>query len=68
MYPFSGALLPVIIDFDTDYGFICGNYTAFYRIENDMKYIPRIIYGKRDFTRLLFNNPTSDSERSEPIQ
>ncbi|MDY4256028.1 MAG: hypothetical protein SOX69_09960 [Oscillospiraceae bacterium] len=54
--------MPVIIDFDTDYSFICGNYTAFYRIENDMKYIPRIIYGKRDFTRLLFNNPTSDSE------
>ncbi|MBR3023307.1 MAG: type II toxin-antitoxin system RelE/ParE family toxin [Oscillospiraceae bacterium] len=30
------------------------NYLAFYRIVSDTVYIDRVIYGKRDYMRLLF--------------
>ena len=32
------------------------NYLAFYRTSEDTVYIDRIIYGKRDYMRLLFRN------------
>ena len=30
------------------------NYMAFYRISDDTVYVDRVIYGKRDYMRLLF--------------
>ena len=33
---------------------ICKNYMAFYRLSDDVVYVDRIIYGKRDYMRLLF--------------
>lgn len=54
-FPNSGASLDSIIDFNTNYRFlVCGNYTAFYRIENNTVLIVRILYGRRDFMRILF--------------
>ena len=32
------------------------SYMAFYRLEGDMMCIDRIIYGKRDYMRLLFGD------------
>ena len=55
-FPESGAPLSSIVGLDTDYRFlVCGNYTAFYRYEQDVVYIVRVLYGRRDFMRILFN-------------
>lgn len=54
-FPESGAPLSSVIDMETDYRFlVCGNYTAFYRLENDVVYIVRILYGRRNFVQVLF--------------
>jgi len=56
-FPNSGAPLNSIVDFNTNYRFVvCGNYTAFYRVENDTVLIVRVLYGRRDFMRILFGN------------
>jgi addiction module RelE/StbE family toxin len=33
---------------------VCGNYLAFYRDQAGEVYIDRILYGKRDYIRILF--------------
>lgn len=61
-FPKSGAMLSSIVNIDTNYRFlICGNYTAFYRVENETVYILRVIYGRRDFMRILFGTPHNDN-------
>ncbi|MGN0636588.1 MAG: type II toxin-antitoxin system RelE/ParE family toxin [Acutalibacteraceae bacterium] len=61
-FPESGAPLASILDLDVDYRFlVCGNYTAFYRVENDAVFIVRILYGRRDFMRILFGTPQDES-------
>ena len=57
-FPESGAPLSSIIGIETDYRFlVCGNYTAFYRLENSLVYIVRILYGRRNFVQILFGEP-----------
>ncbi len=54
-FPNSGAPLSGAVGIETDYRYlVCGNYTAFYRVENETVYIIRILYGRRDFMRILF--------------
>lgn len=54
-FPESAPLLSSIVDFDTNYRFlICGNYVAFYRIEENEVKIIRILYGRRSFMQILF--------------
>ncbi len=56
-FPQAGPSLSAIVDFNTDYRYlVCGNYMAFYRYENDTVYIVRVLYGRRDFMRILFGN------------
>ena len=58
-FPESGASLSSIVDFETDYRFlVCGNYTAFYRIENQTVKIIRVLYGRRNFMKILFGEPS----------
>ncbi len=60
-FPQSGASLTSIVDFNTDYRYlVCGNYTAFYRYENSTVYIVRVLYGRRDFMRILFGEPNEE--------
>lgn len=60
-FPEMGAPLSSIIGIETDYRFlVCGNYTAFYRCENQTVYIVRILYGRRDFMRILFGEPNEN--------
>ena len=55
-FPYSGALLSTTINIQVPYRFlVCGNYTAFYKIENDEVYIMRILYNKRNFMNILFD-------------
>ncbi len=58
-FPFSGALLENIVDFSSDYRFIVsGNYITLYRYHDDTVYVDRVIYGRRDYARILFDDIT----------
>ena len=55
-FPKIGAMLSSIINMETGYRFlVCGSYTAFYRYIDNTVFVDRILYGKRDFMRILFN-------------
>jgi len=54
-FPESGAPLSSVIQLDTNYRYLsCGSYTAFYRYENGITFIDRVLYGRRDYMRILF--------------
>lgn len=55
--PFLGAPLSSHVDFETNYRFlVCGNYLAFYRCEENTVYVARILYGRRDYVKILFGD------------
>ena len=52
-----GALLASIVNVDSDYRFIVsGNYLIFYRVSGIDVYVDRILYGRRDYLRILFGD------------
>lgn len=51
-----GAQLSSITGIASEYRFlVCGNYLAFYRFEAQSVYVDRILYGRRDFMRILYD-------------
>ena len=51
----AGPSLSSIADAVSNYRFlVCGNYIAFYRAEKADVYVDRILYGRRDYLRILF--------------
>lgn len=65
-FPEAGAPLSSTVNMDTDYRFlVCGNYTAFYRFEENTVYIVRVLYGRRDFMRILFDTPAEQEDKTE---
>ncbi len=62
-FPLLGAPLSSIIDIETGYRFlVCGQYTAFYRYEDDTVYVDRVLYGRRDYMKILFGDATEKEE------
>ena len=58
-FPRMGAPLSSIVPIDTDYRFVhAGSYIVFYRISRENIYIDRILYGKRNYLRILFPDET----------
>lgn len=58
-FPKSGASLSSIIDIDTEIRFlVCGNYLAFYQYVDGEVCVLRVLYGKRNFVRILFRDET----------
>ena len=54
-FPDIGAPLSSIINHEVPYRFlVCGNYTAFYKVEGDEVNIIRVLYGRRNFMQILF--------------
>lgn len=54
-YPYAGASLTSITDIDSDYRFlVSGNYLIFYRVCGHDVYVDRVLYGRRDYIRVLF--------------
>ena len=52
-----GASLSSITDADTDYRYlVTGNYLTFYRVFGKDVYVDRILYGRRDYLRILFGD------------
>lgn len=57
----AGATLSSIADIESDYRFIVsGNYISFYRTYGSEVFIDRILYARRDYMRILFEDSTTD--------
>lgn len=56
-FPESGSPLSRIISFETGFRYVIyKNYLSFYRHVNGTVYIDRVLYGKRDYMRILFRD------------
>ncbi len=65
-HPRIGAPLSSVLDIQTDYRFlVCDNYLIFYRYEDEFVFVSRIIYGRRNYTRILFGDLGVPNPRSE---
>ena len=60
-----GTPLSSVTDIESDYRFLTGgNYMVFYRVNGQDVYIDRVLYGRRDYLRILFPDlPQYDNER-----
>jgi len=60
-HPGIGAPLSSIIDIQTDYRFlVCDNYLIYYRCDEGIVLVSRILYGRRSYTRILFGDLPGD--------
>lgn len=56
-YAQAGAPLSSIADIENDYRFIVsGNYISFYRSYDNEVFVDRILYARRDYLRILFED------------
>lgn len=54
-FAYTGAMLSSIVDIKSDYRYlVCGDYMAFYRVSEKNIYIDRVLYGKRNYLKVLF--------------
>ena len=52
-----GPSLSSLTDVESDYRFlVTGNYLAFYRVSGRDVYVDRVLYGRRDYLRILFTD------------
>lgn len=55
--PLIGSPLNAKINLDTPYRYlVCGNYLVFYKCTDEYIEIIRIIYGRRDYIKILFQD------------
>jgi len=60
-FPDSGTQLSSVLELHTDYRFVpSGNYLVFYRHLGEEVYIVRVLYGRRDYMRILFGEQAED--------
>lgn len=59
----AGASLSSIANVDSDYRFlVSGNYMVFYRVNGTNVFIDRVLYGRRDYLRILLaDTPMEDT-------
>lgn len=61
--PKMGPSLSSIIHIDTDYRFlVSGKYITFYKTEGEYVSIYRILYGARDYMKILFSDNLTDDD------
>lgn len=61
-YAFIGAPLSSIANVVSSYRFlVTGNYLTFYRISGNVVYVDRVLYGRRDYLRILFGDMVHES-------
>lgn len=61
----AGAPLASVADVESDHRFlVTGNYLTFYRVCQNEVYVDRVLYGRRDYLRILFGEMT-DGEITE---
>jgi addiction module RelE/StbE family toxin len=65
-FPKMGPSLSAKVNIETPYRFlVCGNYLAFYRPEETELFVDRIIYGRRDYIRILYPEILSEEVPEE---
>ena len=61
--PHMGSSLSAKVPFDTDYRFIVsGNYLVFYKADDEYVSIYRILYGRRDYLKIIFDGICSGDD------
>ena len=61
--PYMGPSLSSIVPVETDYRFlVSGNYIIFYKPDNEYVSIIRVLYGRRDYIKVLFGNICAEEE------
>ena len=56
-----GAPLTSVADIESDYRFlVTGNYLTFYRVYENGVFVDRVLYGRRDYLRILFGDMMSE--------
>jgi addiction module RelE/StbE family toxin len=64
--PYIGATLDSVIAIRTDYRFlVCENYLIFYKVDENFVSVYRVINGRRDYCRQLFDIPYKDISQDE---
>lgn len=64
-FPFSGSPL-CAGGLDTDYRNVTsGNYRVFYRCDENTVFVIRVLYGRRDYMRILFGIPSAVPDEEE---
>ncbi|MGI6091216.1 MAG: type II toxin-antitoxin system RelE/ParE family toxin [Saccharofermentanales bacterium] len=57
-----GASLSAIANIESDYRYlVSGNFLVFYRVVDKDIFIDRVLYGRRDYLRILFTDETEDA-------
>lgn len=63
VFPHMGPSLSTKISVDTDYRFIVsGNYLVFYKADKEYVSIYRILYGRRDYLKIIFDDIELNNE------
>lgn len=64
-FPYAGTPLE-IAGFDTGYRVITsGNYRVFYLCDGEVVHVVRVLYGRRDFMRILFGVTENNENEQE---
>ena len=64
--PKLGSSLSSIVHIDTDYRFlVSGKYIIFYKEDDEYVSIYRILYGARDYIKILFSDKLTEDENFE---
>jgi len=54
------------VPFGTDYRYlVCGNYLVFYRFTDKTVFVDRVLYGRRDYLKILFPELPPDDSHCE---
>ena len=62
-FPEMGSPLPAAGKQTVPYRYlVCGSYLIFYHTGSETVYIDRVLYGRRDYTALLFSDQLSEEE------
>jgi len=60
--PSACPSLAAKVPLDTDYRYlVCGNYLVFYRHVDKTIFVDRVLYGKRDYAKILFPELSRDN-------
>jgi len=62
-FPFIGSPLSSVVKMNSDYRYLVReNYLVFYRIKTDVVFIDRVLYGRRDYLKILFSDTQGDAQ------
>ena len=69
-FPELGSSVSSIVNIASDYRFlVCANYLAFYRTDGTDVFIVRVLYGRRDYISILFDElPQDDMKRERNVE